>query len=155
MFFYCRDAVCEFVFSQAAVPVNPFRVFEYFLGDRVDRDLVRQGNNNLIRIADELWVFGDMIADGVFSEILLARHLDKPIRYFSIHNRASEIHEIEPTTLKFERELLRARRRDRNELLMMVLGCDPAAPAPVQLDLLIPEKDADDTTRSTSLPSLP
>ena len=40
VYFYCRDAVCEFVFQNNAVPVNPFRVFEYFLGDRVDRDLV-------------------------------------------------------------------------------------------------------------------
>ncbi len=72
VYFYCRDAVCQFVFDNGAVPVNPFRVFEYFLGDRVDRNLVRQGNNNLIRIVDELWVFGDVIADGVLAEICLA-----------------------------------------------------------------------------------
>jgi hypothetical protein len=30
--FYCRDAICEFVFNQGAVPVNPFRLYEYFLG---------------------------------------------------------------------------------------------------------------------------
>src|SRR5882724_8814863 len=83
-YFYCRDAVCEFVFQKNAVPLNPFRVFEYFLGDRVERNLVRQGNNSLIRIADELWVFGEMIADGVLFEIFLARELNKPIRFFTI-----------------------------------------------------------------------
>src|SRR5580704_15510026 len=60
--FYCRDAVCEYVFRQGRIPLNPFRVFGYFLGDRVDRDVVRAGNNNLIRISDELWVFGELIA---------------------------------------------------------------------------------------------
>ena len=43
-FFYCRDAVCEFVFNRHCVPLNPFRVFEYFLGDRVDRDAVGQAD---------------------------------------------------------------------------------------------------------------
>ena len=38
-FFYCRDAVCQFVFENNAIPLNPFRVFDYFLNDRVDRDL--------------------------------------------------------------------------------------------------------------------
>ena len=57
LYFYCRDAICEFVFNQGAVPVNPFRLYEYFLGDRVDRDLIRQANNNLIRKCDELWIF--------------------------------------------------------------------------------------------------
>jgi len=47
--YYCRDAVCEFVFNQGAVPLNPSRLYGYFLADRVDRELVRQANNNLIR----------------------------------------------------------------------------------------------------------
>ena len=63
--------------NMAELPLNPFRVFEYFLGDRVDRELVRQANNNLISRSDELWVFGDHIADGVFFEIRYAQESRK------------------------------------------------------------------------------
>jgi hypothetical protein len=104
-FFYCRDAVCEFVFNRHCVPLNPFRVFEYFLGDRVDRDAVRQANNNLLRIADEIWVFGHLIADGVLFEIRYAQQLNKPLRFFTIANRAAKIREISVHQLKFEPEL--------------------------------------------------
>lgn len=104
-YFYCRDAVCEFVLQNGGVPLNPFRVFEYFLGDRVERDTIRQGNNNLIRVSDELWVFGHLIADGVLFEIKYAQSLAKPIRFFTIENRAEAIREISIRDLKFEPEI--------------------------------------------------
>src|SRR5262245_60552970 len=112
-FFYCRDAVCQFVLSRQAVPLNPFRVFEYFLGDRVDRDVVRLGNNNLIRIADELWVFGETIADGVLAEILYARQLRKPVKYFTIENKAERIRELRPSELRFEKQVYAAMKLQR------------------------------------------
>jgi hypothetical protein len=104
-YFYCRNAVCEFVLRQGNLPLNPFRVFEYFLDDRVDREIIRQGNNNLIRIADELWVFGKIIADGVLFEILYAKTLGKPVRYFTIDNRVEGIKEIGINSLTFEAEV--------------------------------------------------
>ncbi|MDT0529770.1 hypothetical protein RM555_12305 [Micromonospora sp. DSM 115977] len=103
--FYCRDVISEFVLRNNAVPLNPFRVFDYFLGDRVDRDLVRRGNNNLVAITDETWVFGD-IANGVYAEIELAHKLGKPVRYFSISTRVAEIKEIQPGEVRFEDEVL-------------------------------------------------
>lgn len=93
-FFYCRDTVCEYVFKRGHLPVNPFRVFDYFLSDRVDRDLIRRGNNHLIRTCDELWVFGPL-ADGVLFEVFFAARLGKPIRFFTIGTRESEIKEID------------------------------------------------------------
>ena len=45
----------------------------------MDRDAVRQANNNLLRIADEIWVFGHLIADGVLFEIRYAQQLNKPL----------------------------------------------------------------------------
>lgn len=122
VFFYCRDAVCEFVFSRGAVPVNPFRVFEYFLGDRVDRNLVRQGNNNLIHIVDELWVFGETIADGVLAEICLAKELHKPIKFFTINNKAELITDMEPTALRFEPEIKKRWGLDKQALIDIILG---------------------------------
>jgi hypothetical protein len=96
-YFYCRDAICVYVLNQGCVPLNPFRAFDYFLGERTDRDLVRQANFNLVRVADELWVFGDTIANGVLAEIKYAIQQRKPIRFFTI---SAHEHEIRP--LSFE-----------------------------------------------------
>ena len=136
VFFYCRDAVCQFVFQQNAVPLNPFRVFEYFLGDRVDRDLIRQGNNNLIRIVDEVWIFGQTIANGVLFEIMLARELEKPMRFFTIDNRADKIREVSAKELRFEKEVYKEKGATRHQLIAKILGYDPNTPPPEQLDLL-------------------
>jgi len=103
-YFYCRDAVCEFVFGRGILPVNPFKAFDYFLGDRVDRDLIRRANNQLISMCDELWVFGD-IANGVMFEIMLAKRLGKPVRYFTIAARSCKIVEVTLSDLTFESEM--------------------------------------------------
>ncbi|MCL2298967.1 MAG: hypothetical protein FWC27_02325 [Firmicutes bacterium] len=103
-YFYCKEAVCAFVFRQGKLPVNPFMAYGYFLGDRVDRDLVRQANNQLIALCEELWVFGD-IANGVMFEILLAKRLAKPIRYFTIAANSGEITEVALSGLRFESEM--------------------------------------------------
>jgi hypothetical protein len=104
-FFYCRDTLCQFVFNRGHLPINPFRVFDYFLGDRVDRDLIRRGNNQLIRSCDELWVFGPL-ADGVLFEVFFAARLGKTVRFFSIGTRESEIREVESLDeLVFEPEV--------------------------------------------------
>ncbi len=103
--YYCRDAICEFVFLRGAVPLNPFRVFGYFLGDRVDRQLVREANNNLIRLADELWVFGTTVANGVLFEVAYAHEIGKPVHFFSVSALAREIRRAPIEALRFESEL--------------------------------------------------
>ncbi len=103
--FYCKDTICEFVFNQGCIPINPFQVFGYFLGDRVDRDLVRKGNNELIGRCDELWVFGS-IADGVLFEISRAYDLKMPVRFFTVETYARQIEEItDSSKLVFEPEV--------------------------------------------------
>lgn len=99
-----RDAVCEYVFLQGGVPINPFRAYDYFLGNRVDHDLVRAANNNLIRISDELWVFGP-VADGVLAEVFYAPTLGKPVRFFAIASRAQDMRPLELGELEFERDV--------------------------------------------------
>lgn len=94
-YFFCRDAVCAFVLRHDRVPLNPFRMFDYFLNDRVDRDVIRRANFNAIRIADELWVFGDTIANGVFAEIKYAAEVQKPIRFFTISANVDDIRELD------------------------------------------------------------
>jgi hypothetical protein len=104
-FFYCRDAICEYVLKCGKLPINPFRVFDYFLSDRVSRDVIRNGNNQLIRASDELWVFGP-ISDGVLFEIVYAMNLGMPLKFFTMGTRASEIALVDNINdLTFEPEI--------------------------------------------------
>lgn len=88
--------ICKFVFNKGAVPVNPFNLFGYFLYEMVDRDVVRNGNNNIMGRCDELWVFGD-ISDGMLAEIRMFEGAGKPIKYFDISKLPEK---IIPTTLQ-------------------------------------------------------
>lgn len=103
--FYCRDAVCEFVFKQGHVPLNPFRLFDYFLGDRVARDSVRAANRRVLERCDAVWVFGTTLADGVLVEVAQALRLSLPVRYFTISSVASEISEATVAQLAYEQEV--------------------------------------------------
>lgn len=82
-YFYYRMHISQFVLQNGKVPLNPFMLFEYFLLDTVDRNLVRDANNTLVLRADQIWVFGP-VSNGVLAEILLARKADKPISFFKI-----------------------------------------------------------------------
>ncbi|MFS0519977.1 hypothetical protein ACEYW6_35525 [Nostoc sp. UIC 10607] len=99
--FYCRMLICSYVLNQGAVPLNPFNVWGYFLYELVDRDLVRRANNNIIRVADEIWVFGP-IADGVLAEIKYTMQLKKPLKFFSAGSKPYDIKPIDVANLVFE-----------------------------------------------------
>jgi hypothetical protein len=81
--FYFRMFISVFVLENGGVPLNPFMVFDYFLLDTVDRDLVREGNNNLVKRCDEIWVFG-AVSNGVLAEIQIANEQGKTVRYFTV-----------------------------------------------------------------------
>ena len=83
--FYFRMHVSKFVLEEGCVPLNPFMIFEYFLLDSVDRDTVREANNNLVKRSDEIWVFGP-VSNGVLAEIQIGKSMSKVIRYFKIEN---------------------------------------------------------------------
>ena len=109
--FYCRMLVCKYVLEHGAIPLNPFNLWGYFLYELVDRDLVRLGNNNVVRIADETWVFGP-IADGVLAEIEYAMRLHKPLRFFSAGSRYEDFHPVDVADLTFEPEALAVKDAD-------------------------------------------
>jgi hypothetical protein len=102
--FHQRMLICRYVFDQGAVPVNPFNLFGYFLYELVDRDLVRNGNNALLRRCDELWVFGE-VSDGVLAEIKIFKELNRPIRFFDISGLPQTIKEISKEEVAFEDEV--------------------------------------------------
>lgn len=102
LFFFRRHAV-KFVLEQGYAPISQYGIFDYFVTDTIDRDLVRRANNNLMRIADEFWVFGP-VSDGVLAEIKLVKKMKKPIKYFEVlHSR--EIKKIDKRKVEFEEDL--------------------------------------------------
>ncbi len=102
-FFYFRMHISKYVVEQHKVPLNPFMIFEYFMLDSVDRDLVREGNNNLVIRADELWVFGP-VSNGVLAEIKIAKGMNKPIKYFKIE-KPHKIISISKEEVEMEEEV--------------------------------------------------
>ena len=120
-FFYCRDVVCEYVLKRGFLPINPFRVFDYFLGDRVDRNIVRRGNNQLIKTCDELWVFGS-IADGVLFEIFSAINQNKPVKFFTIGSEIKEIREISVDEITFEPQVHAAQIKKKDIISFIKTG---------------------------------
>ena len=59
--------ICKHAFELRVIPINLFNVFGYNLYDTVESDSVRNGNNNLMRRCDELWVYGE-VSDGVLAD---------------------------------------------------------------------------------------
>jgi hypothetical protein len=100
--FYAREIISAFTLGTGAVPLNPFMNFGYFLGDRVERNTIRQANDTLISRCDELWQFGD-ISNGCLAEIQLAENLGKKIRFFTVGKSVEEIQEIASEIVMFEK----------------------------------------------------
>ncbi len=73
------------------MPINPFRVFDWWLHDKVDRQIIRNRLKELIERCDEFWAFGQEVADGVLKEIDFAESIGKPIKFFTIHNPIKEL----------------------------------------------------------------
>ena len=88
--------------------------------DMVNRDLIKRANNNLIEIANELWVFGQ-IADGVYFEIELAKQLGLKIKFFSLGKNLSDIQPLKLSSIIFEDELLTTNRKA--DLLTFLNSC--------------------------------
>src|SRR3989338_8255488 len=91
--FFWRDHIVRFILQQERVPICAFMMFGYFLADTLPRNVLIDANNDLVRGADELWVFGE-ISDGVKVEIELARSLKRPTRFFAIDPHMNEITEV-------------------------------------------------------------
>ena len=102
-YFYYRMFISKFVLENNKVPLNPFMIFDYFLLDTVNRDLVREGNNSIVKRSDELWVFGP-ISNGVLAEIQIAKQMKKPIKYFKIE-KPHKIVEISKEQAEMEEEV--------------------------------------------------
>jgi hypothetical protein len=101
--FYFRMFISVFVLENGGVPLNPFMVFDYFLLDTVDRDLVREGNNNLVKRCDEIWAFGP-VSDGMLAEAQIASEQGKTVRYFVIE-KSRKIVEVSKNKVEMEADV--------------------------------------------------
>jgi hypothetical protein len=102
-YFYFRMHISRYVLEQGKVPLNPFMLFDYFLLDTVERDLIRDANNSVVLRSDQIWVFGP-ISNGVLSEIILAKKTSKPISYFKIE-KSYEIKSLSYDEVEMEKEV--------------------------------------------------
>lgn len=105
--FYWQMQISKFCLEKKRIPLNPFMLFRYFLGDAVDRKLVYLGNNNIVRISDELWVFGE-VSDGVLAEVKMTKNKHGKVRYFKIVNgNPVRFRRILPSGVVFEENNLK------------------------------------------------
>lgn len=81
--FYWQMHISQFCLQKRYIPLNPFMLFRYFLGDSVAREKVYTANNNIVKKCDELWSFGE-ISDGVLAEIKLKKNAKQPVRHYKI-----------------------------------------------------------------------
>lgn len=75
---------CRFVIGEGFMPVASHLLYPQILndGDPVERGLGLLFGLALLRLCDEVWVFGEK-TPGVLQEIEEAKKLHKPIRYYS------------------------------------------------------------------------
>lgn len=101
--FYFKQHISKFVLEQDWVPLNPFMLFDYFFLDTIDRDIVREANNNVVFKSDEIWIFGP-VSNWVLAEIQIAKQQNKPVKYFQIQ-KSKNIIAIEKTEVEMEDEV--------------------------------------------------
>lgn len=79
------QAYSKFAVKQGTIPLAPHLIFPQFLddGDIKERRLAMRMNLILLGRCQELWVFGDVISEGMQEEISRAKHRQMPIRWFS------------------------------------------------------------------------
>lgn len=77
---YSRHAV-----DTGYLPVTPHLLFPQFMKDHDpdERETAMFMNIVLLSKCAELWVFGDVVSEGMHIEINRAKYKEKPIRYFT------------------------------------------------------------------------
>tara|TARA_Y100000310_G_scaffold84897_1_gene81750 strand:- start:2582 stop:2992 length:411 start_codon:yes stop_codon:yes gene_type:complete len=80
---YARETISSYVSDQGFLPLTLPNKMVHSNPDKIDENLVRQSNNTLVALANELWVFGP-VSDSVRARIRLAEEQEKPVRYFDV-----------------------------------------------------------------------
>ena len=76
----------RFAFDKKNIPITPHLLYPQFINDNdlFERNIaIHKINYVLIGLCKEMWVFGDVITEGMEREILIAKKRKMRIRYFS------------------------------------------------------------------------
>ena len=74
---------CRFAVSKGRIPLAPHLYFPQFMSEAAEREKAMSMNLELLKLCDEVWVFGDKITEGMAMEIARAETLRKKSRYFT------------------------------------------------------------------------
>ena len=100
--FYWQMHISQFCLNNKRIPLNPFMLFRYFLGDSVSREKVYVANNNIVRLCSEVWTFGE-ISDGVLAEVKIKKDLAQAVNYYKIINSNPVMfRKTSPQSVEFE-----------------------------------------------------
>lgn len=75
---YSRYAV-----ESKAIPIAPHLLFPQFMSDDAERELALFMDMVLLGKCEELWVFGELVTEGMSAEIAKAKRKNMKIRYFT------------------------------------------------------------------------
>lgn len=131
--FYVRETLTQYAVQQGAAAINPFMNYGYYLNGAAKKDEVVECCHQLIRSAEELWVFGP-ISEASLTDIVVAVMEGKNIRFFSISDKVSEIYELRMEEISFEREV-HAGQIKKSDLLNFINSTAPRTMQFVQMSL--------------------
>lgn len=75
---YSRYAV-----DSKAIPIAPHLLFPQFMDDDAERELALFMDMVLLGKCEELWVFGELVTEGMSAEIAKGKRKNMKIRYFT------------------------------------------------------------------------
>jgi len=75
---------CRFVIAKKRIPVASHLIYPAMLNDMVtaERELGTMFGLALLALCDEVWVFGKEHSEGMTAEIVEAKRLNKPVRFY-------------------------------------------------------------------------
>lgn len=75
---------CRFVIAKKRIPVASHLIYPAMLNDMVtaERELGTMFGLALLALCDEVWVFGKEHSQGMTAEIVEAKRLNKPLRFY-------------------------------------------------------------------------
>lgn len=75
----------RFAIDKGYIPITPHIYFTQLLKDssHYERELGMRMGLRMMRLCDEVWVFGKVISPGMKREIRYAKSMNKKIRYFT------------------------------------------------------------------------
>lgn len=90
---YRAKTACRILSTLGFLPLAPHLYFTQFLkdGEKKERETGMRLGLRWLEEADELWVFGDTVSEGMAAEIQKANELNKPVRNLPEPGRVIEL----------------------------------------------------------------